>query len=55
MILVSAAGGIKDRVESTALKVPFGLRMGVLEQSGDVVAVSTFQNDGLELVFDGGS
>lgn len=54
-MLVSAADGIKDRVGSTALKAPFGLRMGVLEQNGDVVDVSTFQNDGLDRVFDGGS
>lgn len=53
--LVSAADGIKDRVESTALKVPFGPRMAVLVLYEDVVGESVFQNDGLAHVSGGGS
>jgi hypothetical protein len=50
--LPSVAGGITDRVESTALKAPFGLHMAVLELNEDVGGDSVFQN-GLALVSGG--
>lgn len=54
-ILLSAVDGIKDRVENTALEVPFELRREVLGQKEGVVDVSTCQNDGLARVSGGGS
>jgi hypothetical protein len=44
-----------DRVENTALKVPFELRTEVPEQSEGAADESTFQDDGPVHVSDDGS